>query len=84
MAPCLILLLDYIPQWITSTRITQDQWIWEIYIFPRLVHSYAQSSLSYTGAKLWNEIPIKIRKAQSVKTFKEKLSEYYSKIQNEN
>ena len=51
---------------------------------PRLVHSYAQSSLSYTGAKLWNEIPIKIRKVQSVETFKEKLREHYSKIQNKN
>ena len=51
---------------------------------PRLVHSYAQSSLSYTGVKLWNEIPVKIRKAQSVETFKEKLRKYYSKIQNEN
>ena len=51
---------------------------------PRLVHSCAQSSLSYTGAKLWNEIPVKIRKAQSVETFKEKLKEHYSKIQNEN
>ena len=51
---------------------------------PRLVHSCAQSSLSYTGATLWNEIPIKIRKAKSVETFKEKLREHYSKIQNEN
>ena len=32
---------------------------------PRLVHSCAQSSLSYTGVKLWNEIPVKIRKAVS-------------------
>ena len=51
---------------------------------PRLVHRYAQSSLSYTGAKPWNEIPIKIWKEQSVETFKEKLRECYSKIQNEN
>ena len=38
---------------------------------PRLVHSCAQTSLSYTGAELWNEIPVKIRKAQSVETFEE-------------
>ena len=49
----------------------------------RLGYSCAQSSLSYTGAKLWNEIPVKIRKAQSVGTFKEKLKEHYAKIQNE-
>ena len=51
---------------------------------PRLVHSCAQSSLSYSGAKIWNEIPVKIQKAQSVETFKEKLKEHYAKIQNEN
>ena len=30
---CLILSLDYIQQWIASSRITRDRWVWEIFIF---------------------------------------------------
>ena len=39
----LILSIDHIKQWITSTRIIQDRWIWRICIFPGLcaaVHGY--------------------------------------------
>ena len=83
MALCLILLLDYIPQWITSTCITQDWWKWEIYIFPGLctdMHKalYHTLVLSY-GMKSQSKFG-----KQSVETFKEKLREHYSRIQNEN
>ena len=51
------------------------------YIFPGL-YTALHKALYHT--LLWNEIPIKIRKAQSVETFKEKLREHCSEIQNEN
>ena len=84
MVLCLVLSPDCIQQWIASTHIIQDRWIWDIYIFPDLctaVHKAFYHTLVH--AKLWNEIPVKIQKAESVETFKEKLKQHYVKIQNE-
>ena len=42
-----------------------------------------QEGVSYAGAKLWNEIPLDIKKAQSMDTFKGKLKQYLLSIQEE-
>ena len=51
---------------------------------PRVIHSCAQKSISYSGAKIWNDIPVEVRKAQSIYIFKRKLREHYVRIQNQN
>jgi ribonuclease P/MRP protein subunit RPP40 len=38
-----------------------------------------KSSLSYSGAKLWNSVPTNIRAATSIRTFKSQLLKYISK-----
>ena len=37
--------------------------------------STGQEAISYAGARFWNEIPIDIRRAQSLEAFKRKLKE---------
>ena len=41
-----------------------------------------QEAISYAGARLWNEIPLEIRRAQSLKTFKGELKGHLFDIQN--
>ena len=50
---------------------------------PRCNLSLTQKSIAYSGAILWNEIPVNIKKAESLDSFKDKLKAYYLKIQNE-
>ena len=50
---------------------------------PRRNLSLTQKSIAYSGAILWNEIPVNIKKAKSLGSFKDKLKAYYLKIQNE-
>ena len=45
--------------------------------------SFTQKSITFSGAKLWNEIPVSIKKALSLDSFKDKLKAYYLQIQNE-
>ena len=50
---------------------------------PRCNLSLTQKSIAYSGAILWNEISVNIKKAESLDSFKDKLKAYYLKIQNE-
>ena len=50
---------------------------------PRYDLSFTQKSITFSGAKLWNEIPVSIKKALSLDSFKDKLKAYYLQIQNE-
>ena len=45
--------------------------------------SFKQKSITLGGAKLWNKIPVSIKKALSLDSFKGKLKTYYLQIQNE-
>ena len=49
---------------------------------PRYDLSFTQKSVTFSGAKLWNEIPVSIKKALSLDSFKDKLKAYYLQIQN--
>ena len=44
-----------------------------IFIIPHRNLSKGQEAIFYAGARLWNEIPIQIRRAQSLETFKGEL-----------
>ena len=44
--------------------------------------SKGQEAISYAGARLWNKIPIEIRRAQSLETFKGELKEHLFDMQN--
>ena len=50
---------------------------------PRFALSFTQRSITFSGAKLWNEIPVIIKKVSSLDSFKEKLKAYYLQSQNE-
>ena len=50
---------------------------------PRCNLSLTQKSIAYSGAILWNGIPVNIKKVESLDSFKDKLKAYYLKIQNE-
>ena len=50
---------------------------------PRCNLSFTQKSIAFSGATLWNEIPVKIKKAESLDSFKSKLKAYYPNLQNE-
>ena len=50
---------------------------------PRYELSFTQKSTAYSGAKIWNEIPVNIKKAPSIDSFKEKLKGYYLQTQKE-
>ena len=50
---------------------------------PRFNLSLTQKSITYSGAILWNEMSVNIKKAESLDSFKDKLKAYYLKIQNE-
>ena len=50
---------------------------------PRYDLSFTQKSITFIGAKLWNEIPVSIKKALPLDLFKDKLKAYYLQIQNE-
>ena len=39
--------------------------------------SKGQEAISYAGARLWNEIPIEIKRAQTLETFKVELKDIY-------
>ena len=43
---------------------------------PRRNINKGQEGVSYAGAKLWNEIPLDIKRTQSTDTFKGKLKQY--------
>ena len=44
--------------------------------------SKGQEAISYAGARLWNEIPIEIRRAQTLETFKGELKRHLFDMQN--
>ena len=50
---------------------------------PRNDSSFTQKSTAFSCAKIWNEIPVHIKKAPSVDSFKEKLKAYYLQTQKE-
>ena len=50
---------------------------------PKYDLSFTQKSITFSGANLWNEIPVSIKKALSLDSFKYKLKAYYLQIQNE-
>ena len=50
---------------------------------PRCNLSFTQKSIAFIGATLWNEIPVNIKKAESLDSFKSKLKAYYLNLQNE-
>ena len=50
---------------------------------PRYELSFTQKSVAFSGAKIWNEIPVNIKKAPSIDSFKEKLKAYYLQTQKE-
>ena len=50
---------------------------------PRFALSFTQRSITFSGAKLWNEIPVIIKKVSSLDSFNEKLKAYYLQSQNE-
>ena len=39
--------------------------------------------IAFSGAILWNEVPVSIKKAELFSSFKNKLKAYYMKIQTE-
>ena len=48
---------------------------------PRYDLSFTQKSIAISGAKLWNEIPVNIKRAVSLDSFKDKLKAYYLQLQ---
>ena len=44
--------------------------------------SKGKEAISYAGARLWNEIPIEIKRAQSLETFKGELKGHLFDMQN--
>ena len=44
--------------------------------------SKGQEAISYAGARLWNEMPIEIRRAQTLETFKRELRRHLFDMQN--
>ena len=48
---------------------------------PRYDLSFTQKSIAFSGAKLWNEIPVNIKRAVSLDSFKDKLKAYYLQLQ---
>ena len=50
---------------------------------PRYDLSFTQKSITFSGVKLWSEIPVSIKKALSLDSFKDRLKAYYLQIQNE-
>ena len=79
------------PEYITSMFTRQD----EIYshqtrsegegnlFVPGRNINKGQEGLSYAGTKLWNEIPLDIKRVQSIDTFKGKLKKYLLSRQEE-
>ena len=43
---------------------------------PKLNLEFSKKSFLYSGAKLWNDIPLDIRNSPTVLTFKKKLKDY--------
>ena len=58
----------------------QDQPYQETYFFLDDL-SFTQKSIAFSGAKLWNEIPVNIKRAVSLDSFKDKLKAYYLQLQ---
>ena len=50
---------------------------------PRYELSFTQKSIAFSGAKIWNKIPVNIKKAPSIDSFAEKLKAYYLQTQRE-
>ena len=50
---------------------------------PRYELSFTQKSMAFSGAKIWNEIPVSIEKAPSIDSFKEKRKAYYLQTRKE-
>ena len=48
---------------------------------PRYDLSFTQKSIAFSGAKLWNEIPVNIKRAASLDSFKDKLKAYCLQLQ---
>ena len=49
--------------------------------FPRYDLSFTQKSIAFSGAKMWNEIPVNIKRAVSLDSFKDKLKAYCLQLQ---
>ena len=54
----------------------------EAFLYPIGILSEGQEAISYDGARLWNEIPIETRRAQSLETFKGELKGHLFGMQN--
>ena len=52
-------------------------------LLPRHELSFTQKPIAFSGAKIWNEIPLNIKKAPSLDSFKEKLEAHYLQTQKE-
>ena len=50
---------------------------------PRYELSFTQKFIAFSGAKIWNEIPVNIKKVPSIHLLKEKLKAYYLQTQKE-
>ena len=48
---------------------------------PRYDLNFTQKSIAFSGAKLWNEIPVNIKRAVSLDSFKDKLKAHYLQLQ---
>ena len=49
-------------------------------LLPRYNLNFPKKSMPFSGAILWNVVPVSIRKAKSLDSFKNKLKAYYMKI----
>ena len=50
---------------------------------PRYDLSFTQKSIAFSGAKIWNEIPVNITKVPLPDSFKDKLKAYYLQTKKE-
>ena len=48
---------------------------------PRYDLSFTEKSIAFSGAKLWNEIPVNVKRAVLLDSFKDKLNAYYLQLQ---
>ena len=49
--------------------------VWPKLLLPKPRTNYLKSSISYSGAALWNSLPVEVRSAESLQIFKRKINE---------
>ena len=63
----------YIPAEMVHSYETRSAVSRNVFSLPRYELSFTQKSMAFSGAKIWNEIPVNIKNAPSIDSFKEKL-----------